>query len=171
MAVEFSRKNGEICYHEAMESARTCSQLQREVLPPQKAEQGLGVLVLFSTAMFCAVLSSAFVLQARSARYCPGTAPAGARSFTVVDDGAGLADSSLYSTDDLATRAKTRALVEVVEVVEDLDVGDATRVTDQGDCVNPAYRKNGDGSVTVEFQLCPDGVDSVWVLKSAEYRE
>lgn len=200
MAAEFSRKTGEVCYHEAMESARTSIQLQREVLPPQTAEQGLGVLVLVSTAMFCAVLSSAFVLQARNARHCPGTAPAASLPSDHADEGAG----TVYSVDELPITSQTaHALVEVIEASLEADLtatvqqfpadsfgggqldvgtlGATDAPTDGADqllpgesvqnCGKPMYQKNADGSVTAKFGICPDSVDAVWVLKSAEYRE
>jgi hypothetical protein len=44
--------------------------LSREVLPPQKPQSGLGVMLVAAAAMFFAVASSAFVLRARMAQNC-----------------------------------------------------------------------------------------------------
>jgi hypothetical protein len=49
--------------------------LVREVLPPQKPQSGLGVMIVAATAMFFAVASSAFLLRARMAQTCPGAQP------------------------------------------------------------------------------------------------
>lgn len=44
--------------------------LSREVLPPQKPQSGLGVMLVAAAAMFFAVASSAFILRARMAPSC-----------------------------------------------------------------------------------------------------
>lgn len=44
--------------------------LRREVLRPQKANNGLGVMIVAATAMFFAVASSAFIVRARMHRTC-----------------------------------------------------------------------------------------------------
>jgi hypothetical protein len=44
--------------------------LRREVLRPQKANNGLGVMIVAATAMFFAVASSAFIVRARMHRAC-----------------------------------------------------------------------------------------------------
>lgn len=44
--------------------------LSKEVLPPQKPQSGLGVMVVAAAAMFFAVASSAFILRARMAQSC-----------------------------------------------------------------------------------------------------
>jgi len=50
--------------------------LTREVLAPQHSHGGLGVMIVAAAAMFFAVASSAFILQARMARHrCPHRAP------------------------------------------------------------------------------------------------
>jgi len=61
-----------VWYHRSMADTR---KLIREVLPPQKPQSGLGVMIVAATAMFFAVASSAFLLRARMARSCPGAAP------------------------------------------------------------------------------------------------
>ena len=48
-----------------MAADRVSSPLTKEVLPPHKANNGLGVMLVASLAMFFAVASSAFVLRAR----------------------------------------------------------------------------------------------------------
>jgi hypothetical protein len=50
--------------------AKTGSPLVREVEPPQRQHSGLGVMVIASAAMFFAVTSSAFLLEARTT-HCP----------------------------------------------------------------------------------------------------
>ena len=45
-------------------------QLRREVLRPQTANNGLGVMIVAATAMFFAVASSAFIVRARMHRAC-----------------------------------------------------------------------------------------------------
>lgn len=44
--------------------------LSREVLPPQRPQSGLGVMLVAAAAMFFAVASSAFILRARMAQNC-----------------------------------------------------------------------------------------------------
>jgi hypothetical protein len=44
--------------------------LSREVLPPQKPQSGLGVMLVAAAAMFFAVASSAFILRARMVQNC-----------------------------------------------------------------------------------------------------
>jgi len=57
----------------AMERAnKGTPKLSREVLPPQKPNNGIGVMLVAATAMFFAVASSAFILRARMASEgCP----------------------------------------------------------------------------------------------------
>ncbi len=53
-------------------SSRGLPKLKKEVLPPQKPNNGIGVMLVAATAMFFAVASSAFILRARMAREgCP----------------------------------------------------------------------------------------------------
>ena len=61
MARECSRKPVEVCYDENMDSAHSTAPLQRQVLPPQKADRSLAVLIVASTAMFFAVLSLSLI--------------------------------------------------------------------------------------------------------------
>ena len=168
MAAEFSRKTREICYHGVMESARTPTQLQREVLPPQKAEQGLSVLVLVSTAMFCAILSSALMLQARNARHCPGMQDRAYEYGNDVDVSVELEAERIISVDELHIPPRTNALVEVIEIG---DLDPATAQPLQGmitECGKPMYQKNADGSVTAVYTICPQGADGSWNIKSAD---
>lgn len=62
---------GDFCYYQAMADLVPTSSLSKEVLPPQKPNSGLGIMLVASLAMFFAVASSAFVLRARTARSCP----------------------------------------------------------------------------------------------------
>ena len=49
--------------------------LTRQVLPPQRPTNGIGIMIVAATAMFFAVASSAFLLRARMAADtgCPAT--------------------------------------------------------------------------------------------------
>lgn len=70
MAIE--RSNGEL------------PKLRKEVLPPQKPNNGIGVMLVAATAMFFAVASSAFILRARMAREgCPALQHRGATTIHV----------------------------------------------------------------------------------------
>lgn len=70
MAIE--RSNGEL------------PKLRKEVLPPQKPNNGIGVMLVAATAMFFAVASSAFILRARMAREgCPALQQRGATTIHV----------------------------------------------------------------------------------------
>ena len=158
MVAEFSRKIREICYHGAMESARTPTPLRREVLPPHKAEQGLGVLILVSSAMFCAILSSALVLQARNARHCPGMNG----SVNDVEVGVDLQAERIVHVDELHIPPGTRALVEIIDVADPVAARAAA-----DECGTPMYEKNADGSVTAVLPVCPQRARGQWELKSA----
>lgn len=46
------------------------SLLSKEVLPPQKPQNGVGVMVVAAAAMFFAVASSALILRSRMANEC-----------------------------------------------------------------------------------------------------
>jgi hypothetical protein len=48
---------------------RTTVKLTREVEPPQRSSQSIGVLLVASSAMFFAIASSAFILRARMVHY------------------------------------------------------------------------------------------------------
>lgn len=57
--------------------------LSKEVLPPQKPQNGVGVMVVAAAAMFFAVASSALILRSRMASECCPTRAARAPAVVV----------------------------------------------------------------------------------------
>ena len=106
----------------------TLPALRREVLYPQRQNTGVGVMLVASAAMFFAVASSAFILQAQMpmSEECPG---ASARSIQ-------------------------GPLVEVVEVeLIELPAVDQEALAAMP-CDEPVYQENDDGPSSIIFRLC-----------------
>jgi|GEM_PF-5845063 len=105
MAIE--RSNGEL------------PKLRKEVLPPQKPNNGIGVMLVAATAMFFAVASSAFILRARMAREgCPALQHRGATIIHVHPHANAPmvipADKLVYIEDDDVNMPPTRLVPDAI---------------------------------------------------------
>jgi hypothetical protein len=101
--------------------------LRREVQPPHRQPTGLGVMLIASAAMFFAVAGSAFVVRARMAGHCCDRAHPSPHA-----------------------QAQVRPMPPPLPAPM---IGGAGEVP----CGEAVYRTGADGTVLVDFRLCPPG--------------
>jgi len=122
-----------ICYHRGM--ADGTNKLVKEVLPPQRPQSGLGVMIVAATAMFFAVASSAFLLRARmAAEGCPG--------------------HSTWRPPIQATPIQTTAPVRPAHVSPEAITNPTLQLQTSAECA-PIVRTDDTGKQTYYFRPCP----------------
>lgn len=100
------------------------------------------MLLVTSVGIFFAVMSSAFILQARAVRTCPAVSNAHELHAEPVARDA-------YTT-------PTDIAVEVRAAADGLTAAGVNQDRPVTECGRPSYRENADGSVSVYFEVCPD---------------